>query len=278
MLEEMRTAGMDLRFVNTVTDKPTLLSVCFQYPDGSGGNITTSASAAAALTAGDIDAAESVLAGFEGRYIALAAPEVPIQARRHMLEIASAHSAFRAAAFTSAEVPFARYSGIFELVDLIALNQDEAQVLAGMPLDVRRPRGFLDACRDALLSCNPGMRVLVTAGCEGAFAFDGTAWDYCPALNATVASTAGAGDALFGAVLACLAAGIPFARSGETPRTSMAGRPLATALDFGSLLAAFTVTSPHTIHPEASLEALIAFAGRHGLSFDDALSRRFGGG
>ena len=39
---EMTAAGMDLRFVDTVTGPPTLFSVCFLYPDGSGGNVTTS--------------------------------------------------------------------------------------------------------------------------------------------------------------------------------------------------------------------------------------------
>ena len=50
--DEMSAAGMDVRFVRDVPGRPTLLSVCFQYPDGSGGNITTSDSAAATLPAG----------------------------------------------------------------------------------------------------------------------------------------------------------------------------------------------------------------------------------
>ena len=37
---EVERSGMDVRFVDAVPGRPTLLSVCFQYPDGSGGNIT----------------------------------------------------------------------------------------------------------------------------------------------------------------------------------------------------------------------------------------------
>lgn len=40
-------------------------------------------------------------------------------------------------------------------------------------------------------------------------------------------------------------------------------RLIASALDFGVLLAAFTVTSRHTIHPDANLETLLAFAEDH---------------
>ena len=44
---------------------------------------------------------------------------------------------------------------------------------------------------------------------------------------------------------------------------------------FGVLLAAFKITSPHTIHPGARLPALLAFAEAHGLSFAESLRRHF---
>ena len=49
---------MDVRFVDAVPGHPTLLSVCFQYPDGSGGNVTTVDSAAALVSERDVDLAE----------------------------------------------------------------------------------------------------------------------------------------------------------------------------------------------------------------------------
>ena len=93
-----------------------------------------------------------------------------------------------------------------------------------------------------------------------------------PALPVAVVSTAGAGDALLGGVLTGLAAGLPFAPAGSPP-PSLAGRPLSSALELGALVAAFKVTSPHTIPPDLSLDALVAFAREHGVAFGDGLRR-----
>src|SRR5215470_1911834 len=87
---EMRDVGIDTRFVKFVAGKPTLFSVCFQYPDGGGGNITTSNSAAAALAGKDLDHAKGLFGSRGKRTIALAAPEVPIEVRRRLLEMATA--------------------------------------------------------------------------------------------------------------------------------------------------------------------------------------------
>ena len=48
VLEQMRDTGIDTSHVRAIPATPTLFSVCFQYPDGTGGNITTSNSAAGA--------------------------------------------------------------------------------------------------------------------------------------------------------------------------------------------------------------------------------------
>ena len=266
---EMESAGMDVRFVDAVPDHPTLLSVCFQYPDGSGGNVTTIGSAAALVSDRDVDLAERWLSPAT---IALAAPEVPLAVRRHLLRRAGEKGALRAASLTTAEIPEARETGLLSLVDLLALNQDEAAALAGAPWPAGEPKPFLDRCADALRASQPTMRAVVTAGAGGAYAFDGAAWTHVPALPVPVVSTAGAGDALLGALLAGLAAGLPFA---PTPgsRASLTERPLACALDLGALVAAFKVTSPHTIPPGVSLGTLVAFARGHGVTFAEAFER-----
>jgi sugar/nucleoside kinase (ribokinase family) len=81
-----------------------------------------------------------------------------------------------------------------------------------------------------------------------------------------VKSTAGAGDALLGATIAALAAGMPLVAA-RPLRPALAKQTLSTALDFAVLMAALKVTSPHTIHPNADLERLIAFAGKLGVRF-----------
>jgi sugar/nucleoside kinase (ribokinase family) len=264
---EMERAGMDVRFVDLVPGRPTMLSVCFQYPDGSGGNITTVDSAGSLVAERDVDLAEPWLSPDT---IALAAPEVPLAVRAHLLRRAGARGALRVASLTRAEVEEARETGFLARVDLLALNQEEAAALAGAPLGPDAPEPFLRRVADAVRALQPRARLVVTAGTRGAFAFDGVSWTHAPALPVAVASTAGAGDALLGALLAGLAAGLPFAASA---RGSLAERPLESALDLGTLVAAFKVTSPHTIPPGFTLGTLVAFARGHGVTFTEAFER-----
>lgn len=266
---EMAAAGMDLRFVETVKGHPTLLSVCFQYPDGSGGNLTTSDSAASRLTEADVERASSLL---DERTIALCAPEVPLGPRHRLLTEATPRHALRVATVTSAEMAGAQGRNLFASVDLLALNEDEATALTGVRFDPRAPRPLLGACADRLTAAQPKIRIVVTAGFHGAFGFAGGRWEHTPSLEVPVASTAGAGDALLGGVLAALAVGAPFIVEGPT-RGALSDRPLASALDFGVLLAAFKVTSPHTIHPDARLPRLLTFAHGQGLTFAESLCR-----
>ncbi len=264
---EMRATGMDVRFVDAAPGHPTLLSVCFQYPDGAGGNITTIDSAASHLTERDVDLAERWLSPHT---IALAAPEVPLAVRAHLLRRAGEKGALRAASLTTAEVAEARATGLLSLVDVLALNEDEAAGLAGEAWPEGDPGRFLERCAAVLRESQPRMRVIVTAGPQGAFGFDGSGWAHVPALSVPIASTAGAGDALLGALLAGLAAGLPFAAGSRGSRTE---RPLESALDLGSLAAAFKVTSPHTIPPDFTLEKLVAFARDCGITFAEDVER-----
>jgi sugar/nucleoside kinase (ribokinase family) len=276
LLGEMRAVGMETAFVGTLDDRPTLSSVCFQYPDGSGGNITMIDSAAARLDAGVIYRAAPILAAAGDRAIALALPEVTLEARRCLLDVATETGAFRVASFTSSEIPDARRSGLLGRVDLLALNEDEAAVLTGRPFDKENPLATLDHCATILGAAQPDMRILVSAGAHGAFAFADGRWEHCPAPAVPVVSTAGGGDALLAGVLAALAVGVPFITPlGPSPatRTTIADRPLQSALAFGVLLATYSVTSPHTIHPDADLGALVAFAQRLGATFAGVLAR-----
>ncbi len=265
LLEEMKQAGINTRFVDAVKGTPTLLSVCFQYPDGMGGNITTSESAAATLSAEDVDRAVSVMASGDKNFVALSVPEVPLRVRQHFLQKATEHGALRVASFTSSEIPTARKSGMLGMIDILNLNQDEAQALTGVPFDASNPEPLLRACRPESIAMGQDGRVILSAGQEGAFALQGKSEDYCPAAEVPVVSTAGAGDALLAGVIAGLLAGLPFISPGPQ-RRRMSDRPLSSALDLGCLLAGFSVTSPHTIHPDADLEILLAFAGRTGIS------------
>lgn len=253
LTHEMQDAGMDTRFVRVARGRPTLLSVCFQYPDGSGGNITTTDAAASALSAADVRRAVPLMKRHSGKLIALAAPEVSLRVRRDFLAAATRLGALRAAAFASAEIRAASRMGIFRLCDLVSINEDEAAMLAGVSFNPARPQPLLDKCAAALTRLNPAMRIVVSAGARGAYGFENGRWRHRPAIKVKVRSTAGAGDALLSGVLTGLAAGWPLI--GACP----AARPFADALDLGVTLASFKCTSPHTIHPGADLAALLKF-------------------
>lgn len=270
MIDEMVRVGMDVRGVGTVKDRPTAFSVCFQYPDGNGGNITTNDSAAAALTAADVDLALGFLRAPGNRYLALAAPEVPLQLRHDFLRRASELGAFRVVCLTSADAVSEERQALLGLADLVAMNEDEASALTGRPFPPGDARPFLNHCADVLQSYHREIRILLSAGELGAFVFDGRDWDHRPALAVPVSSSAGAGDALLAGVVSALAVGVPLTVP-RSRRASAHQHPLESALDLGIILATFSVTSPHTIHPDASLEALLAFAQQHELGLSAKL-------
>ena len=231
-----------------------MFSVCFQYPDGQGGNITAGNSAAAALTVTDLDnEIPDLLAGAGKRTIALAVPEVPLAPRRHFMELATRAGAFRAASFVAAEILQARHTGFFALLDLVALNESEAAELVGCEFSPEESGPLIEACLEFLRSECPQLQLIVTAGRKGAYAFAGGSYNHRPAPRVQVISSAGAGDALLAGVLASLASGAPLLR----PRhEALANQPMETALDVGVLLASYTCLSPHTIDPSASLASL----------------------
>jgi sugar/nucleoside kinase (ribokinase family) len=253
--QEMAAAGMDTRFIRRVTSAPTLFSVCYQYPDGSGGNITASESAAARLLPRDLERIASVL---DPTSIALAAPEVPLETRLRLLELATERGAFRVASFMPCEIATSAVRQALSRVDLLAINEDEAAALTGVALDPGDPASLLEAVRSALASAGSRAGLIVTLGAQGAHALADGAFVHVPAASVPVKSTAGAGDALLGGVLTGLALGLPL---------------VPDALELGTLLAAFKVTSPHTIPPEVDRPLLRSFAAVRGVALSPSLAR-----
>lgn len=270
LLTEMSSAGMDTRFVRTHPALRTAFSVCFIYPDGSGGNITSSNSAAGALAIDDIKAALPYMKAAGPRGVALCLPEVPLELRRDFLELASDCGNYRVCSFVLGEIEQARKMGLVALADLLALNQEEASALLGdSPGHVFDDELLVEHAAE-LTSTRAHSRMIVSAGRKGAYGFECGSSQFCPAPVLQPRSTAGAGDALLAGVLCGLAAGIPFIRQ-NGHGSSFSGRILRTALDLGVLNGSFSVTSPHTIHPDAVLENLFAFARSHGASISDSV-------
>jgi sugar/nucleoside kinase (ribokinase family) len=270
ILTEMSSAGMDTQFVRSHPSLRTLFSVCFNYPDGSGGNITSTNSAAGALAADDLRAASPYMKAAGARGVALCLPEVPLEMRRTFLELASDCGNYRVCSFALGEIEEAQIMGLFSLTDLLALNQEEASALLGDGSGPVLDDGRLAECAAQFTATHPRLRLIVSLGPKGAYGFECGSSQFCPAPVLQPISTAGAGDALLAGVVCGLAAGLPFIMPNECG-SSFSGRVLRTALDFGVLNASFSVTSPHTIHPDAVLSNLISFAESHGASISDSL-------
>jgi ribokinase len=248
LLTEMEVAGLDTRFVQRDAGSPTLYSFCFLYPDGTGGNLTTADSASARVEAAWIQAAEPSFAELAGKGIALAAPEVPLAARETLLEMGTRHAFFRAASFTSAEMGAVRDAGLLEMVDLLAVNLEEALASAGIAsvrTSTETPADLAKKAVETLFRTYPRLLLSITAGASGSWAWDGQILSHEPALPVKAQGTAGAGDAHLAGMLSGLAAGL------DLPR----------ALRLATLVAAASVTSPHAINGELSRDMLITLPG-----------------
>lgn len=183
-----------------------------------------------------------------------------MEARSAFLQMATECGSYRVASFASGDIGAARAMGLLSQVDLLALNRDEAEAIAGR---CERDEQLLEACAAQLSANDRRMRIVLTVGASGAYVFESGRWTRHGAIPTEVISTAGAGDALLAGVIAALSAGLPF-RSEDSSSTV---RPsIASAIDFGLLVAAFSVTSPHTIHPDAELASVLEFAAQRNLA------------
>lgn len=270
ILGEMSAAGLNMQFVRRDPALKTLFSVCFIYPDGSGGNITSGNSAAGTVSAEDLKLASPLMKAAGRRALALCAPEVPLELRRRFLELATHCGNYRACSFVLGDMEEAQKTGMIALTDLLALNQEEASALLGCPSGHTLNENLLTEHAATYTATHPALRLVVSVGSKGAYGFEGGKTQYCPAPVLRPKSTTGAGDALLAGVVSALAAAIPFISPDEGGK-SFSGRVLQTALDFGVLNSSFSVTSEHSIHPSADMENLFAFAEQQGATVSETI-------
>jgi len=252
LLQEMKLAGIDVQHVLVEPGRGTLFSVSFLYPDKSSCNVTISNSAAAELANAQLDACRAELAALRPRAIALCLPEVPLSARSRFLNIATECDSFRVASFAAGEMDEVRRLNLLSNVDLLAVNREEAAALGGLYGSAAR-QDLLEHCRQAAVARNPSIRLVVSSGSQGVDVFTQGTWSHYEALPVNVVSTAGAGDALLAGIIAGLVLGLPLVCMDE-------GNVSRSAMALGLLIAAFSLTSQHTIHPDFSMDALRAFA------------------
>jgi len=233
LLAEMQSAGIDTRFVEMTGEARTMLSVCYQYPDGSGGNITTSNSASGLVTPAYIEACAD---GINGESLVLAAPEVPLESRIRLLEIAKARKAFTVSSFLAEEAGMFEAAGGFVLSDLISINRDEAKSVA----DRIGVEGDFDIIAKKIMGINPALKLMITAGGEGSYIYENDNASHIPAIPAKIKSTAGAGDAFLGGTIAGLISGMNLTR----------------AAGYGAGAAYFAVMDKNTIAKDVSVKKI----------------------
>ena len=227
-------------------DRPTLFSFCFLYPDGTGGNLTTADSACAAVDPAAIEEAAPDFAAWRGRGIALAEPEVPLEARLRLLELGGrARLPARGQLHPGGDAARCGTRGCWQQVDLLGVNLEEALAAAGMrpPASRRALRARRAGRRRDRRARRRTPRAAAVGHRRGRRQLELGRRRRCttaPPLPVRVESTGGAGDAHFAGILAGLAAGLA----------------LPAAQQLGTLVAAASVTSPHTIHKGITREML----------------------
>lgn len=204
---DLRRVGIDLSHVTTDQRTPTLFSVCFAYPSGEGGNLTTLNSASSSVTEDAVAATESLFQRFEHRGIAVVVPEVPLPARASFLRLATTYDFLRAGSFIAGELLDAGCASLIASLDLLAVNLEEAAALAGVPADAS-PNEIVAEAVGAARALNDAIQLVITAGKSGSWVWDGTDLSHDRGITATVVNAAGAGDAHLAGVLVALASGL----------------------------------------------------------------------
>lgn len=244
IFNEMTQTGFDMHFVEFHKNAPTLNSICFLYPDGTGGNLTIDDSACNYVGKEYISQLEEEFTKYRGKGVSLAAAEVPLEARLELLQLATRYGFYRVANFTTGEMQTTLSNGSLKIVDLLGMNLDEAGMAAEMDTEITPPLEVVLATIKRLRIENPSIHLSITAGKNGSWTWDGKVMNHISAIPVQVISSAGAGDAHLAGIIVGL----------------IVGFHLFKAHELGSLAASLSVTSPHTIHPGINRKSLFQFA------------------
>ncbi len=245
LIEMMKNAGMNLKFVRTMLDTPTLHSICFQFPDHSGGNITESKSASSLVSKDLIQEADTILGNMNS--IVLSLPEVPLSSRIEMIDLGHKNQAFVAASFVNEEFDEVRKQGILKKINLLSVNLEEAAALGNVSL--KKPvNEIVHGCIKMAKQFNPDIKLCITCGDQGIYGYEQGKLELIPVINVQVKNTAGAGDAVLSGIIVGLVLGFPFI-----------GNEVRTCLRLGRLMGAMSVTSEDTINFNMDLIGLKRF-------------------
>lgn len=257
LIKEMNETGLDTRYVETDKTKSTLFSFCFIYPDKSGGNMTTDNSASSSVDGSTILKVENEFKNFAGMGIVFAVPEVPLEARKKLLEYGKQYKFFCSASFTSEEMETVMNSDILKNVDLLAVNLDEAVFAVKKKNDESDAETIVNLSVDAFRAINPEIKISITNGKFGSWLWNGEDISQFPSVKVNVSNTAGAGDAFLSGLIIGIAAGLS----------------LKEAQQLATLTGSASVTSPHTINKEMDRVLLNVIAKSSSLTLSNNINK-----
>ena len=234
--------GISTKHVKILENIPTLNSICFQYPDGSGGNITESRSASSEVDVSFLNGIDCQL--LDKRTIVFAVPEVPVDTRIRFLNLPWKEGTWKAASFLSSEIKNAYKLGVFKSLSLLALNMNEAMALINDNSYKGREKK-IDLCAELVLTENPELDLIITDGADGAYVFSANMKHFVKAINHEVRNSAGAGDAFFAGLIIGRVMGLIFS-----------GQPGISSIELANSLAALSVESADTINFDINFNTL----------------------
>ena len=253
LLAQMHTSGIDVSLVGQTAERPTMYSVCMQYPDKAVCNLTTSQSACSLVSASYVsDAIARLPRPIGARTVVIAVPEVPVAARLELLSRAKAAGAYCVSSCVADEFPVFRAGGGLKSTDLLAINEDEAA--ACCQADAQNLQLLARTCHENLIRENPAMRLLMTCGAQGSYVCDGNEVRHIPAVTTEVVATGGAGDAYISGCVCGLALGMPF----------LPGESLS-APELGVFLASEAIRVPDTIAEHIDRKTVLTYIHREGV-------------
>lgn len=249
LLEQMQSAGIDTNHVTIAPGHATMFSVCYQYPDRSGGNITTAESASSLVLPADID---NFFAKFpaQGKELILAAPEVSVATRIRLLEHGRQRNSLKIASVASGEFAEFKEQNGFQLTDMLFINVDEAKAIARVA-DNTSPESVVLAAMRYIRELNANITIFITCGAKGVYCYQQRHLEFSNVKAVEAVSTAGAGDAFLAGTIAGICCGLPLFRFKDTS--------VRTAIDIGLAVAAASVTSPDTINLNINADYLSNF-------------------
>lgn len=251
---------MHTEYMGRSEELGTMLSVCLQYPDKEGCNMTVINSAASKVTPGYIRSSMEALS-VDANTLVAAIPEVSQESRIALLREGKEKGAFCVLSVPAAEAEAFLEAEAFTFCDLLAVNEEEARAVLGA-MDKGMKGETQESSEEKLVlrlyeqieRLNPEIQLLVTFGKHGAYTMAGRHLEYLPAAQVSVKNTTGAGDAFLGGTITGLCLGLPLQKSSREPAAGET--ELLSAAELGTLCAGLAVQCEDSIAWETGPEIL----------------------